>query len=538
LTQIQLAEFKFNIKVSIVIKIILNLIQVGDILKKKAIIIMIITVLSKILGFAREVLLSYFFGANNITDAYLISQTIPSVLFAFLGTALGTGFIPMFNEIKVKKDEKRAIEFTNNLINILIVLCTFLVVITLVFTTPIVKLFATGFSGETLKIAVRFTRISIVGIYFSGLVYIFTAYLQIKNQFVIPALIGFPMNIIIIVSMFIASKTNAIYLAIGSIVAFASQLVFVLPFAYKKGYRFYIVFNIKDKYIVNLFNIALPAILGVSVNQLNVLVDRTIASKVAEGGISALNYANKLQLFVFGIFVTSISTVLYTTLSKMAAELNYEGLKKSLIESISSINLLVIPATVGAMIFSTQVVEMLFGRGAFDERAVKMTSSALFFYSIGMIGYGLSEVLSKAFYSMKDTKTPTINAVIALIMNIILNITLSKFMGIAGLALATSISAIVCTGLLFLSLRKKIGSFGLKEIFISFTKITIASIVMGVVAKLSYNILLGNLSKNLSLIIAIMVGGLVYFAIIPFMKIREVDETIFKLKQKFIKKAA
>lgn len=507
-------------------------------MKKTAIILMIITVLSKILGFVREVSLSYFFGANNITDAYLISLTIPSVLFGFLGAALGTGFIPLFNEIKVKKNEQRSIEFTNNLINILLFLSTIIVIATLVFTIPIVKLFATGFTGETLKIAVRFTKISIIGIYFSGLIYIFMAYLQIKNNFTIPALIGFPMNIIIIASMFIASRTNAIYLAIGSIIAFASQLVFLLPFAYKKGYRFSIVFNIKDKYIVNLFNIALPAILGVSVNQLNVLVDRTIASKVAEGGISALNYADKLQLFVLGIFVTSISTVLYPTLSKMAAELNYEGLKKSLTESVSSISLLVIPATVGAMIFSTQVVEMLFGRGAFDEMAVKMTSSALFYYSIGMIGYGLREVLSKAFYSMKDTKTPTINAVIALIMNIILNITLSKFMGIAGLALATSISAIVCTGLLFLSLRKKIGSFGLKEIVISFIKITVASIVMGVVAKLSYNILLGNLSKNLALIVAIMVGGLVYFAIIPFMKIREVDETIFKLKQKFIKKAA
>ncbi|WP_027308891.1 murein biosynthesis integral membrane protein MurJ [Caloramator sp. ALD01] len=505
-------------------------------MKKTALIIMIITIFSKVLGFAREVSLSYFFGANNVTDAYLISLTIPGVLFAFIGTAISTGFIPMFSDLKAKEGEEKTIKFTNNIVNILIVLCTILVVITVLFTTPIVKLFATGFSGETLRLAVKFTRISILGIYFSGLVYIFSAYLQIKNNFIIPALIGFPMNIIIIFSMFVASKTHNIYLSIGSVVAFLAQLLFILPFVFKKGYKFSFIFNVKDKYIKNLLAIALPAILGVSVNQLNVLVDRTIASKVAEGGISALNYANKLNGFVMGLFVTSISTVIFPLISKMVAENNYEGLKKSLSESISAINFLVIPSTVGAMVFSTPIVEMLFGRGAFDERAVQMTSSALFFYSIGMIGYGLREVLSKAFYSMKDTKTPTINAVIALIMNIILNITLSKFMGIAGLALATSISAIVCTGLLFVSLRKKIGSFGLKDISISFIKITVASIIMGAVAKISYNVLVGVISKNLSLICSIIIGGMVYFVVILFMKIKEVDEIVLKMKQRFLRK--
>ncbi|CDF57726.1 murein biosynthesis integral membrane protein MurJ [Thermobrachium celere] len=501
-------------------------------MKKTAIIIMVITVLSKILGFIREVSLSYFFGANNITDAYLISQTIPTVLFSFIGAALGTGFIPMFSEIKVKVDEKKAIQFTNNLINIFIFLCTFLVSLAYLFTEPLVKMFAFGFTGDTLKLAINFTRISIFSIYFSGLVYIFIAYLQIKNNFIIPALIAFPMNIIIILSMYIATKTNFLYLAVGTVISFLAQLLFILPFTCSKGYKYKFYFDLKDKYVLTLFNIAVPAILGVSVNQLNVLVDRTIASKIVEGGISALNYANKLNGFVFGIFVISISTVLFPSISKMAAEKNYDGLKKSLNESINSINLLVIPATIGLMMFSTPIVEMLFARGAFDERAVKMTSSALLFYSIGMIGYGLREVLSKAFYSLKDTKTPTINAVISLIMNIILNITLSRFMGIAGLAFATSISAIVCTGLLFISLRKKIGGFGLKEIIMSFIKIFISSIVMGVVAKASYSLLLQGFNKNLSLIIAIILGITVYFAIVPFMRIREVDDIILKLKIK------
>jgi putative peptidoglycan lipid II flippase len=500
-------------------------------MKKTVFVIMIINIFSKFLGLVREVSLSYFFGANNVTDAYLISLTIPGVLFSFLGIALNTAYIPVCSHTMVEEGEEQVIKFTNNIVNILIVLCTIMVAITILFTAPIVKLFAAGFGGETLNLAVKFTRISIFGIYFSGLVYIFMSYLQIKNNFVIPASIAFPMNIIIIFSMFVASKTHNVYLlSVGSVAAFLAQLLFILPFVFKKGYKFYFIFNVEDKYLRNLLTTAFPAIIGASVNQINVLVDRTIASTVAEGGISALNYAGKLNTVVLGLFAIPISTAIFPLISKMVAESNYEGLKKTLSEAISATNFLVIPSTVGTMLFSTPIVEMLFGRGAFDERAVQMTSSALFFYSIGMIGYGLREVLAKAFYSMKDTKTPTTNSVIALLMNIILNIVLSKFLGIAGLALATSISGIVCTGLLFVSLRKKIGSFGLKEISISFIRIAIASVIMGAVAKVSYNMMIGIISKNLSLISSIIIGSMVYFVMALFMKIKEADEIVLKIK--------
>ena len=267
-------------------------------------------------------------------------------------------------------------------------------------------------------------------------------------------------------------------------------------------------------------------------NQINVLIDRTLASNIVEGGITALNYANRLNGFVQGLFVASISTAMYPMISKMAAEDNMEGLKKAVAEGINLINLLVIPATIGSMIFATPAVGLLFGRGAFDERALALTSSGLFYYSIGMIGFGLREILSRAFYSLQDTKTPVINATIAVVINIVLNIILSKFLGIGGLALATSISAIFCTGLLFISLRKKIGSFGMKGIVISFAKILSASLVMGLITKISFNTLLNNMSQNLSFIISIAIGVVVYFVLIYFMKIEDVDNMVGVLKEK------
>lgn len=502
-------------------------------MNKTAILLMLLTIFSKIFGFARDIILSYFYGASSISDAYLISTTIPIVIFSFVGVGISTGYIPMYSKVENKRGVNEANRFTNNLVNTLLIVCTVLVIIGLVFTTPLVKLFASGFEGETLMMAIKFTRISIVGIYFSTLIFIYSGFLQIKGNYVIPALIAFPMNIITILSIVISVKTNTVVLAIGTIVASASQLVFILPFVYKEGYRYKSILDIKDRYIKSMAYTAIPVILGTSVNQINTLVDRTLASSLAVGGISALNYANKLDGFVQGIFVMSLTTVMYPVISKMAAEKNMDGLKKAVSEAIGSVNLLVIPTTVGTMIFAGPIVNLLFGRGAFNAGAVNMTASALFYYSIGMVGFGLRNVLARAFYSLQDTKTPAINAAIAMVMNIVLNLILSKFLGIGGLALATSISAIVCTGLLFINLRKKLGAFGVKNIVNSFVKILFSSLVMGIAAKLSYEGLLNRINGNIALIVAVGIGALVYFVMIYFMKIDEVDKMLGSVKRKF-----
>lgn len=506
-------------------------------MKKTTLILMIITIISKIFGFIRDITLSYFYGASNISDAYLISLTIPTIIFELIGIGINTSYIPIYSSIEKERDYKLAERFTNNIINIIIIICTIIILLVLLYTMPIVKLFASGFEDETLSLATRFTKISIFGIYFYSLIYILNGYLQSKNSFVVPALRGILLNLVIITAIVFSSKYGIAFLSIGSLIAMAIQFVFLVPFAYKKGHKYSFILDKNDEYLKKMLYLAIPVIIGVSVNQINILIDRTIASRIAIGGISALNYASRLNGFIQGIFVLSIATVMYPMISKMAAENNMNGLKKSLSEAISLINLLVLPATVGAVLFAEPVVKLLFGRGAFDSQAILMTSDALFFYSIGMIGFGLREVLSRAFYSLQDTKTPMMNAAVAMGLNIVLNIILSKFLGIGGLALATSISAIFCTGLLFISLRKKIGPFGIKSIIISFIKILCSSLLMGLIAKISYNILLNSISQNLSLILSIGIGAFSYFAVIYFMKIEDVDAMVYAMKKRW-KRAA
>lgn len=499
-------------------------------MKKTAVLLILISIISKIIGFGREIVLAYFYGASDISDAYLISMTIPTIIFAFVGSAISTAFIPMYTKIEKQSGELEANLYTSNLLSLLMIASTVFVFLGLIFTEQIVFIFASGFEGDTLALAIKFTRISLFGMYFTALVHVFNAYLQIKGNYTVPALIGVPMNVIIVLSIIISYKTNVLVLALGVVLSLLAQYIFILPSIYKKGFRYKRIIEFNNPQIKNMIYLALPVILGVAVNDINAIVDRTIASQLASGGISALNYAQKLNGFVQGIIVVSIATAMYPLISKMVVDNNFKGLKKTLAEAITGTCIVIIPCTVGAMVLTAPIIRLLFGRGAFEIQAIHMTSSALFFYSMGMAGIGLRQILSRPFYAMQDTKTPVINASIGVAINIILNIILSRYLGIGGLALATSISATITAFLMFVSLRKKIGPFGMKKISVSFLKISFASLIMGFIAKMSFNSFLCIFTDNISLLMAIGTGAISYLIIIYFMRIEEISLLIGSFK--------
>lgn len=487
-------------------------------MKKTAVLIMIITIISKIFGFLRDLTLSYYYGASDISDAYLIALTIPGVIFAFIGVGINNGFIPMYAKIESEEGVKVADRFTSNFTNIVLIFTFFMFTIGMVFTQPMVKIFASGFSGDTLKLAVDFSRITLFGIFFTGLVYIYRGYLQVKDSFLIPSMIGFPLNFVTVIAIVLSSKLNIKFLVVGTLIATISQFLFMMPSVIKKGYKHSFVIDFKDENIKNILIIVLPIIIGSSVDQINILIDRTLASIIAVGGISALNYANKLNGFVQGLFILSIVTVMYPMISKMAVKKDFEDLKKSVTEVISAIMIVVLPASAMAMVFSDEIVDILFGRGKFDSHAAELTSGALFFLAIGMIGFGLREVLSRVFYSMQDTKTPVINGAIAMAMNIVLNIILSSFMGINGLALATSLSAIVCTLLLGYSLVKKIGSLQTKKLMTVTFKVLISIVPMVAVSMFAKSTMV-EMSTLINFALSAGLGSIVYIVFIMIQKV-------------------
>lgn len=509
-------------------------------LAKSTLFLMIATMLAKILGFVREMVLMYSYGTGVYSDIFITSMNIPTVLFAVIGSALATTFIPLYHESLEEGGEEGALKFTNNILNNIVILCVIISILGFIFAEPLVKLFAMKFTGEKLILTVKFVRIMIVGLIFIGISNIMTSFLQIKGNFFIPGLIAVPNNIIIIIGIIVASMTGNIYImALGGLLGMVSQLLLQLPFAIKYGYKFERSLNVKDKYLKKMIVMVAPVLVGVSINQVNTMVDRSLASGLGDGIISALNSANRLNWFVIGLFIVTLTSVIYPTLSKQSNEENREGFIKSIYTGINSAILLVLPVSVGSIILATPIVRILFERGAFNDQSTIMTSTALLFYSIGMPAQGIRNILDRVFYSLKDTKTPMINSIISIILNIVLAITLVKVMGYAGLALGTSLSFITCTILLFISLKKKMGYFGQDKIIKTFIKSSVSSIIMGITVYTVYTLLSSKLGTEfvgdiVSLFVSVGVGLLEYICLIIIFKVEEVKIVLNKIRHRFL----
>lgn len=501
--------------------------------KKTAAILMIIILISKITGFLRDVVLAQSFGAGNITDAYLTALNIPVVLFDGISAALGTTFIPMFFKIKESKGQGEVNKFTSNIFNIVIVVSLIFTFIGFIFTPYIVKIFAMGFEGEVFSLSVTYSRILIFAIIFIATNGLISSYLLASGDSYISGLVTIPYNILVIIAILIGAMTNSYIMVYGTMIAYIGQLLFQVPRLLKVGYKHSFKINIKDDNIKSILYLVIPVFFGSYINQINAVVNRSLASTLEKGSITALNYANKLNMFAVGIIAIALTTVMYPVFSKLASGNNMKAFKHNLSKSINIIIILMVPMTIMLMIFSTQIVKILFEEGSFDSRATYLTSTALLYYSVGTTAYGLKDLLAKGFYSLQDTKTPVKNAAISVVVNVILSIVLVKLMGIGGLALASSISAIVTTILLVISLRKKIGKLGFKYIIMAFIKVFIASLIMGLVTKVIYSSiftyvfgLIGESRKLIAIncVISGIIGLLIYILLILLFNVKEARE--------------
>lgn len=501
-------------------------------MKKAAIVVLLAGLISKVLGFIRDIALSYFYGISHVSDAYIIALTIPEVIVAFIAAGIMAGYIPIYNSIESNDNSKSAL-FTNNLINVLMLFCSFIIMIGFMFTEQIVKIFASGFEGETLEMAIMFTKISLFGCFFTILCSVFSSFLQLKDNFAVPAAIGIPSNIIIIIFIIISAQTNNLFLVIGTLIASLSQFTLVLFFAIKKGYKYKFTLNIFDSNLKKLLLLVIPMMLSVSINQINILIDRTLASNIIEGGIAIINYANRLNLLVYGLFIMSIVTIIYPKISKKVVENDILGVKVYLSKAILAMSLLVVPAVIGLIALANPIITFLFGRGEFDQYAIELTASVLIFLAIGMYFLGLNEITTRVFFSFQDTKTPMINSIIGILINIILNFILSKYMGVNGLALATSLATITIATLNLIILYKKINGFYLKSILIDLLKIIFSSLVMGINARFIYNYLIEYFGNAIILTVTIIISTIIYLILIFVLRVGLIGTIVEVLNSKY-----
>jgi putative peptidoglycan lipid II flippase len=497
----------------------------------------LIVILSKAVGFVREAILVSTYGASIVSDVYITSTKIPATLFAIIASALSTTFIPLFCEVDKNKGKEESLKFINNMLNIVLILGIIISITAFIFAKPLIKVFAMDFTGEKMLLAVRFTKIMVFSMIFIGVSNILTCWLQINEKYNIPSLTILPYNILLIVSILISKNGNIEILAIGTLIATMSQIIFQLPSAYKIGFRYRPYINIKDENIKKIIYLLGPVILGVGAGEINNIIDGSLASTLGDGIITVLNSASKLDTLVTSLFITTIVSVMYPVLSKLANNNDDEEFKNIIKRYINVVLIIIVPISVGAIVLSTPIVKLIFERGAFDNQATILTSQALKCYAIGMVGTNITIILNKVFYSKKDTKTPMTTSIISIFINITLSLTLIRYMGHMGLALSASIASITRVIILSIKLKTKIGDYGLKIITKTLIKTTIAATIMGIISNISYNQLIKILYKSFlnettALLISILIGAITYTIIILKMNIEEIKIILNMMKER------
>lgn len=498
--------------------------------------VMLITVLSKCLGFARDMILAHFFGASLISDAYFVAQTIPEFLFSLAEQAISIGFIPIYMEILHNEGQKHAVRFTNNLSFFGLIMVTGIVAIVYVFTDGIVQLFASGFGQTSTDMAELFVRISVWGMFFRVTSAIYTAFLNANNRFTVTALLGIPLNLVTITSILLAYYLNKpSILGFGIALGYLAQLLIQYPVIRtikSKIQRENISFF--DPYLRKMLGLFLPVALGVGANQINILVDRTMASSI-EGGISALNYANKVGNILENIVVLSLATVIFPTLSKHAASKKTEMLSSDIGKSLITVLLTMFPCAVFIFQYAQEIIQLLFGHGVFDTRATMLTAEAMKFYSIGLLFVSFNAILTRAMYSLQKVGFTSVSACCSMLVNVVLNITLAPSMGVRGLALATSAANIIQTVVLSVGLCHQIGSQYIRSIFLEGLKSIACVLCMGGISYLLKIMLEGTFFWLPTMILSVLLSVIVYILLILMLKVAPIYEILVRLMPRRMK---
>ena len=505
---------------------------------RSVVIIIIFTLGSKILGFIREMLIAAKFGSGFETDTFFIALTTVSLFRVMITKSINTTMIPVLSEIESKEGKEGKRKHANNLLNIIMLVSLLIIAISWIMSPFLIRIVASGFKGKQFDLAVLLTRIGLPAIFFASVQGVFRGYLQSEMMFTESAAADIPFNFVYIFFLiFLTGSFGIKGLMVTSVLAVASQILIQIPGVRSIGYKHSFTMDFEDRYVKKMLYLIPPILVSAGISDLNKIIDRSLASTLTAGSISALNYSNRLGGLVTGVFVSAITTVMYPMFSQEANKGTYDGLKKAIIQGVNVVLIITIPATIGMIVLANPIVKVAFERGAFDANATYMTAGALVFYAVGLVGRAVRSVLHKVYYSVQDTKTPMVNGAIAVVVNIVLNFILVKFMAHKGLALATSISAIVTALLLLYDLRKKIGSFGFTKSIICGLKSLVASVIMGIVVYfLDINLInyMGNsvISELLALLASAGSGLIVYSILIYLFKVEEVNWIIRSVKDR------
>lgn len=453
---------------------------------KSTIMIIVLTLMSKILAILRQSVLTFCFGASKVTDAFVIAQSIPNTLFSLVVAAIGISFIPEYNRLCRKNGNHSGIIFTNRVFQAVLFLALLFVFIVLIFTKQFVFLFASGFDKKTFSLTCSFVRISIFSLLFIGGYGVFSSYLKAKKCFFFATITGVAISLVEILSCFIALNQSVMWLAYGITIATFIQFLIVFFASLNNGFSLIKDLHFFDTSIKRVILLSVPLFVSYGIDEINIIIDRTIASSFDNGSVSILNYSSNIVSLVNSVITVSFYTVLFSEVSKYVTNNDEIAVKKSITETLKNTMLLLIPATVGLMVYSKPIISLILERGSFTSKDTTLTAISLCLYALSIIPNGIRMITQTYFYSYGKTKFCMYVGIGAVIINIIGNIILSKIWGIFGLAISSSVGVMFSSAIHYIFFKKKyrkvFDSYDLKIVY----KIVINTIVMIIVSYLFY----------------------------------------------------
>lgn len=480
-----------------------------------------LTALSRVFGLVRDIAYSHFFGANQLFDAWIIAFKIPNLSRRLFGEgAASASFIPIYSE-RLHADRFQASRLANTVVTVLFVVLAAIVLAGEVGIWAYYKLFAR--TSET-QMILSLSSIMLPYMLLVCMVAILAGILNVHGHFAAPAAAPIVLNIFIIGSILITgwvlnlqARQQLFYVAIAVVIAGLVQLAIQVPPLWRSGVTIRPAWDVHSESFKRIILLMGPMVLGLTVTQINTLADDLIAwwlSGSPEKGqffeflgtqieypmrrssVSYLYYAQRLYQLPLGVLGISLATAIFPVMSTEAAKKDFNALCKTISRGIRGAVFVAIPATVGLIIVARPLISAAFEHGKFTADDTEVTAWTLLFYALGLSGFFIQQIVTRAFYSMHDSRTPTKSALIAVFANVFLNLTLVWFMATAGLALSTAICSYLQVTILIFVLRKRFGSALLEKFVSTLAKTLIATILMGLVG-VGLLALCRNLPSNL-----------------------------------------
>lgn len=423
-----------------------------------AVLIAIVTFLSKFVGFAREVVIAQQFGATGQTDAFLVGMMVPSLVLGLFAGGLGTLIVPWYLGHK-QEDPERARLLVDQVTLVWSVVFALVCVGVWAFAPQLVYLFAHGFEGARYTLAVQVTRLLVPMGFMLILTGLFTGLLQAESSFLVALIWSLLGNVAVVVSLLLFSSRLGIHAwTLGQTLLAIISFVPLIVLLASKRYGFFRRFDVRRMdwpAILQFAALLMPLVLAGGVGTLNVMVDRWVASSLPEGAIAALDFSNRIWSIPITLLAAPIATAIFPSFSSMAVDGSaLHVMDDKVRRTVAFLAYIVIPSSVGIVVLAAPITRLLFQRGAFDTAATAMTAACVQMYAIGLVFQAVLPILAKVFYAFKNTVTPLLVSLGIVGANMAGNILLSRYLGAAGIALATTMTVTLGTIIYTLLLRR------------------------------------------------------------------------------------